>query len=101
MDVVGQDPRPSQRVGFGAAHALDHLLHLFQHFLTNFRPPLPVHADNVQIVPVDGVRRGPRLGEIHLGVPDLEALEQCLQSQGAKFTPGAGVAAANAVYTGK
>jgi alanine-glyoxylate transaminase / serine-glyoxylate transaminase / serine-pyruvate transaminase len=31
----------------------------------------------------------------------LGALEQCLQSQGAKFTPGAGVAAANAVYTGK
>jgi alanine-glyoxylate transaminase/serine-glyoxylate transaminase/serine-pyruvate transaminase len=31
----------------------------------------------------------------------LGALEQCLQSQRAKVTPGAGVAAANAVYTGK
>jgi alanine-glyoxylate transaminase/serine-glyoxylate transaminase/serine-pyruvate transaminase len=31
----------------------------------------------------------------------LGALEQCLQSQGAKFTAGAGVATANAVYTGK
>ena len=28
----------------------------------------------------------------------LGALEQCLQSQGCKVTPGAGVAAANAVY---
>jgi alanine-glyoxylate transaminase/serine-glyoxylate transaminase/serine-pyruvate transaminase len=31
----------------------------------------------------------------------LGALEQCLQSPRAKVTPGAGVAAANAVYTGK
>ncbi len=31
----------------------------------------------------------------------LGALEQCLQSQGAKVTSGAGVAAANAFYTGK
>jgi alanine-glyoxylate transaminase/serine-glyoxylate transaminase/serine-pyruvate transaminase len=31
----------------------------------------------------------------------LGALEQCLQSQGAKITPGAGVAAANASYVNK
>ena len=29
----------------------------------------------------------------------LAALEQCLATQGIKFTPGASVAAANAVYT--
>jgi aspartate aminotransferase-like enzyme len=30
----------------------------------------------------------------------LAALEQCLASQGAKITPGAGVSAANKIYQG-